>query len=122
MFALAVETRQYTKLILYPVLCQVNFSKFILYPKLHFSECEMGIMWKKTIQAHVKALVLECTLSPALHHVSGCDLTHRRDCLFFQGVHVFFRTDVASPYKPHVLSIFTCWHEAGDHKEEKNNF
>lgn len=56
MFALAVETRQYTKHILYPVLCQVNFSKFIPYPKLHFSECEMGISWKKTIQAYVKAL------------------------------------------------------------------
>lgn len=56
MFALAVETRQYTKCILYLVLCQVNFSKFIPYPKLHFSECKMGIMWKKTIQARVKAL------------------------------------------------------------------
>lgn len=45
-FALAVETRQYIRHILYPLLCQVNFSKFILCPRLRFYECEMGIIWK----------------------------------------------------------------------------
>lgn len=81
MFALAVETRQYIRHILYPLLCQVNFSKFILCPRLRFYECEMGIIWKKPIQAHNRATwkhwvrVLECTLSSVLYHITSCNLT-----------------------------------------------
>lgn len=123
MFALAVETRQYTRHILYRVLCQLNFSKFIPYRGLHFSECEMGIICKKAIQAHNRTTwkccirVLECTLSPVLYIITSCNVTHVRACLVFRGTYVCFTNDVASPYRPHILSIFTCWHEAGEHGE-----
>lgn len=118
MFALAVGTRQHTRRILYLVLCQMSSSKFIPYSRLHFSECEIWIIWKKSSpslwQIHLKILDegLKNVHNPWSSTVSLAAVQH----IWFSK-----HTSASWEVKPLLISPILCpsSHEAGEHRGDK---